>query len=80
MPSNIKVFNKHLPNCWASEDIDAIERKIIDMTYVRALMYLTVEEDFNYFVCIDWINTLAAENPGTLLEVSWKYGYYRYQE
>jgi hypothetical protein len=54
---------------WTTEQLDAIEKHVVDLSYGEALLYITVVQGMSYGVASEWISYLSLKHPLSRLAV-----------
>lgn len=56
-----------LRGVWTTEELNHMEKVVIDLTYIQAFLYLTVNEEFPCKWAIEWLYDLADKYPESRL-------------
>jgi hypothetical protein len=52
---------------WTTEELDAAEHHVKDLTYATAFFYLTEFMGFGFFAASIWLDSIAERNPTSRL-------------
>jgi hypothetical protein len=63
-----------LRGAWSTDELKLMQKMCLDMSYIQAFLYLTVDKHLPFKAAVDWLYNLADEYPQSRLAAHVKFG------